>query len=366
VALAAERGLDGVLGAPPGGVEHALRVRELLPGEDSRWDAFVGRHPQGTFFHLTGWSRVVREVFRHTPCHLVAEQGRRWLGVLPMFVTHSWFLGHNLVSVPYAVYGGILADSAEAQAALLQRAAEIARSERAGYVELRNLEARPGHRTTSSLYVTYRKDLPDDRSAVMPSIPKKARAEVRRARDKHGITLQDDCDVDTLFDLFAENKRRLGSPALPRRWFEALHEEFGKAVVIHRAVEPSGRTLSACMSFCFKDTFNAYYSGSLTGVNDTGVMNFLYCAMMEWAVAAGFSRFDFGRSRVDSGPGHFKENMGFVAEPLHYEYLLVGDKARVPEFHPGNPKLALPRRLWSRLPMSMTNRLGARLSRHLP
>ena len=175
-----------------------------------------------------------------------------------------------------------------------------------------------------------------------------------------------DGTVEELFRLFADNKRRLGSPTLPLRWFQALRDEFGKAAVIHRAVEPSGRTIAAVMSFTFKDTVYAYYSGSLPDVNHTGVNNFIYCAIMEWAVENGYRRFDFGRSRADSGPAKFKQNMGFVAEPLHYEYLLVGPGAKLPDFHPSNPKLALPRRVWSKLPMAVCNRLGARLSRFLP
>ncbi len=136
--------------------------------------------------------------------------------------------------------------------------------------------------------------------------------------------------------------------------------------MFHRVVDPQGRSLAAVMSFLFKDTVNAYYSGSLTGINDTGANNLVYCGIMEWAVKEGFTRFDFGRSRVESGPAHFKKNMGFTAEPLHYEYLLVGDHARPPDFHPGNPKLDLPRRIWSKMPTMLANRLGARLSRFLP
>ncbi len=343
-----------------------IRVRELLPGEDSRWDAFVGRHAQGTYFHLTGWRRVVQDVFHHEQHYLVVEQGRRWLGVLPLGLVKSPFLGRNLVSVPYGVYGGPLAENEEALRALLDRAAELGRELGVGYVELRQLEAASGERPASGLYVTFRKDLPDDPAAVLPAIPKKARAEVRKARDKFGLRFETGCDPDVFFGLFAENKRRLGSPSLPRRWFLALQEELGRSVVIHRAVDPEDRTLAAVMSFCFKDTVNAYYSGSLTGVNHTGVNDFIYCGIMEWAVQTGYSRFDFGRSRVDSGPASFKKNMGFVAEPLHYEYLLVGEGARLPDFHPSNPKLDLPRRLWSKLPMALASRLGGRLSRYLP
>lgn len=358
--------------------DEPLRVRELLPGEDARWDSYVSRHPLGTFFHRTGWARTVAEQFRHQPHHLVVEQGRRWLGVLPLFLTRSLFLGRNLVSMPYAVYGGVLADDERAQQALIAQATQLGRELGVGYVELRHLEARAGDRPRSPLYVTFRCELPEDPAEVMARIPKKARAEVRCAREpaapaiegkrreSFGIRVTPDGSVDELFALFAENKRRLGSPSLPRRWFHGLVEEFGKAAVVHRAVDPSGRTLAAVMSFCFKDTVYAYYSGSRSDVNVTGVNNWIYCAIMEWAVEQGYRHFDFGRSRVDSGPAKFKKNMGFEAEPLHYEYVLLGPGAKLPEFHPSNPKLALPRRLWSKMPMAACNFLGARLSRHLP
>jgi FemAB-related protein (PEP-CTERM system-associated) len=248
----------------------------------------------------------------------------------------------------------------------MENAAALGRDLGARYVELRHREVRTGRRPESGLYCTFRKVLPDDPEAVLAAIPKKARAEVRRARDKFGMVLREDCELDEFFTLFATNKRRLGSPSLPRRWFAQLKEEFGRSVALHRAVDGQGRTLAAVMSFCFQDTVSAYYSGSLTGVNKTGVNDFIYWGIMEWAVRMGYSCFDFGRSRVDSGPADFKKNMGFEPEPLHYEYLLVGEGARIPEFHPSNPRLDLPRRIWSNMPLFLTSRLGGRLSRYLP
>jgi FemAB-related protein (PEP-CTERM system-associated) len=360
--------------APP---PAALRVRRALPGEDARWDAYVADHGGATFFHRTGWSRVVQEQFRHDPCHLVAERGREWLGVLPVFLTKSPFLGKNLISLPYAVYGGPLSSDADAHEALMQHVAALGLDLGVGFVELRNLGAGPDANPRSDLYVTFRCDLPDDPSEVMARIPKKRRAEVRAAREpkapasknrreQFGIRVTDDGSTEELFRLFAENKRRLGSPSLPCAWFEGLREEFGRDAVIHRAVEPSGRTVAAVMSFTFGDTVYAYYSGARDDFNHTGVNNYIYCAIMEWAVERGFRRFDFGRSRAGSGPAKFKTNMGFEAEPLHYEYLLIGQGAKIPEFHPSNPKLALPRKLWSKLPLTMSSRLGGRLSRYLP
>ena len=58
--------------------------------------------------------------------------------------------------------------------------------------------------------------------------------------------------------------------------------------------------------------------------------------------------------------------MGFAAEPLTYEYLLLEESAELPEFHPSNPKLRVPQRIWATLPGFVTDRLGGHLSRYLP
>ena len=343
-----------------------LRVRELLPGEDARWDAFVRHHADGSFYHLSGWRKVVEDVFRHNSHYLVAEQGRQWLGVLPLFWVKSPFVGKNLISVPYGVYGGMLAEDPEVRRQLVDAAVSQGQQLGAGYVEMRHVGRNCPDLELSDLYVTFRKELPDEPDAVMPAIPKKARAEVRRARDRFNLGFEEFRDVDQFFEMFAQNKRSLGTPTLPRRWFAALLEEFGSAVVMHRALDAEGQTLAAVMSFCFNDTLCAYYSGSRKSDHKTGVNDMIYCGIMEWAAEKGFRVFDFGRSRRDTGPAKFKKHMGFTAEPLHYEYALVKESASLPEFNPSNPKLRVPQRIWANLPPFVTHRVGGRLSRYLP
>ena len=136
--------------------------------------------------------------------------------------------------------------------------------------------------------------------------------------------------------------------------------------VMHAARDSEGRALAAVMSFIFNDRVCAYYSGSRADSNRTGVNDFIYCRLMEWSVEQGYRVFDFGRSRIDTGPARFKKNMGFTPQPLSYEYMLLKETAELPDFHPSNPKLKLPQRIWSRLPPFVAARLGGRLSRYLP
>lgn len=353
-------------GRPATGDDQAITVRELLPGEDARWDAYVRRHPDATFFHQSGWRRVVHDVFKHEPMYLVAQQGPDWVGVLPLFRVQSPFLGRSLLSVPYGVYGGILADSGAATDVLLGQARRTGEVENVDFVELRQLKPLGRDLETSNLYCTYRKQLPDDPAAIMSQIPKRARAEVRRARDRHHQTCETADDLDLFYRLFVTDKQRLGSPPLPRRWLVALCEEFGDAVVLHVARSQDGTPLAAVMNFCFRDTLHAYYSGSVFSARQTGVNDFIYCRIMEWCVENGLHTFDFGRSRRDSGAARFKKNMGFDPEPLHYQFLLLREGVEIPNFNPSNPKLQVPRRIWSHLPEFVARGLSARLSRYLP
>jgi FemAB-related protein (PEP-CTERM system-associated) len=354
--------------AEPAVLPERLRIRELLPGEDARWDSYVLGHPGGALFHLTGWRRIVDEVFRHKPHYLVAERNKRLVGVLPLFEVRSLFTGRSMISTPYAVYGGPLVeqDDPELVAALVGAARELGRECSAALLELRNRVPVQQFGVGTDLYVTFRKELPEDPGAVLPGIPKRARAEVRRARDRYELRCEESGDLAAFYELFARNKRRLGSPSLPLRWFRALFEEFGPRVVLHLVREPDGRALAGVISFCFKDTVAAYYSGARPEANKTGANDFVYCRIMEWAVERGYRLFDFGRSRRDTGPAAFKKNMGFVEEPLAYDYVLLDPDAKPPQFHPSNPRLLLWQRIWSKLPLWFTTKAGGRLSRSLP
>jgi len=203
------------------------------------------------------------------------------------------------------------------------------------------------------LYVTYKRELPEDPLECLGSIPRKSRAEARKARDR-GLVFEDGCDLVTFHRLFAENKQSLGSPVIPLKQLRAIEEHLGtERVVLHRVREPeSGKVIAAVMSFLYEDQILPYYSGALSGYERLGVNNFMYWKLMEWASEKGIREFDFGRSRKDTGSARFKKNMGFPSIPLAYQYHL-GPGGSLPDLHPGNPKIGIYQKLWRKLPRSV-------------
>jgi len=208
--------------------------------------------------------------------------------------------------------------------------------------------------------------LPPRSADVMARMPKRARAEVRKAIEKHGLSLAEGrWYLPDLERLFLSSKQALGSPGLPRAWFEALLEEFGADVLVH-AVHKDRRVIAATMSFVFRDTLLFYYIGTTPEANrEYSATNFLCTRLQELAVERGLASFDFGRSRVDSGPYQFKQHQGFEPRPLPYRYLLVKSKS-LPSFNPSNPRTERLRRIWAGLPAWLVRPLSGRMMRYLP
>jgi FemAB-related protein (PEP-CTERM system-associated) len=341
-------------------------VRTLAPGDGATaaaWDAFVLACPQATFFHRAGWQRVLGETFRHPTHFLYAERGGRITGVLPLARVKSWLFGHSLASLPFAVYGGVAAEDEASAAALEDEADRLARRLGVQHLECRNVLPRHPEWPRQELYVTFRKPITGDDEQNLLAIPRKQRAMVRKATGR-GLVARHDAGTDRFFALYADNVHRHGTPALPRRWFEALAREFGPACSVLTVEAPDGTPVSSVLSFWFRDEVLPYYAGDAEAARELAANDFKYWSLMQQAAARGARTFDYGRSKLGTGSYAFKKNWGFEPQPLAYEYRLYKRDA-VPQNNPSNAKYKLMIEAWRRLPIGLANRLGPMVVRSL-
>jgi len=343
-----------------------IRVRRLESGDKpgaTRWDAFVAACPQATFFHRAGWQIVIAEVFRHRTHYLFAEQDGAIAGVLPLAHVNSLLFGNALVSLPFAVYGGVAAVNDAAACALEDEAQVLARRLGVDHLELRNVRPRHADWPAQDLYVTFRKAILPDDEANLLAIPRKQRAMVRKGI-KNELRAEIDADARRFFALYADNVHRHGTPAMPRAYFEALLTTFGADAEILTVVAPDGRPLSSVLSFYFRDEVLPYYAGDDEAARDLAANDFKYWELMRRARARGLAVFDYGRSKQGTGSYAFKKHWGFEPTPLHYEYRLYG-RDSVPQNNPSNAKFRLFIEGWRRLPIGVANWLGPHIVRNL-
>ncbi|MGL5838735.1 MAG: GNAT family N-acetyltransferase, partial [Sphingorhabdus sp.] len=90
----------------------------------------------------------------------------------------------------------------------------------------------------------------------------------------------------------------------------------------------------------------------------------MYYALMNHARARGCTRFDFGRSKVESGAYFFKKNWGFEPEPLSYA-TRAADGSNLRDVDPNSPKYKSKIALWQKLPLPVANLIGPWIARGL-
>lgn len=343
-----------------------VTIERLQPqdaGGNAAWDAFVLACPQATFFHRAAWQRILTGVFGHDAYYLVARQGERITGVLPLAHVKSLLFGNALTSLPFAAYAGVAAEDAASAAALEHEAEQLARKLGVQHLELRHLQRQHPDWPEQDLYVTFRKELLPDEEANMLAIPRKQRAMVRKGI-KNGLVSHVDTTVDRFFALYADNVHRHGTPALSKRYFQALQAEFGADCEVLTVSSAEGKPLSTVLSFYFRDEVLPYYAGDDEAARDLAANDFKYWELMRRACARGIRIFDYGRSKQGTGPYAFKKNWGFEPQGLHYEYRLYKREA-VPQNNPANPKYQLMIKTWRKLPIGLANWLGPFVVRSL-
>jgi FemAB-related protein (PEP-CTERM system-associated) len=354
-----------------GGAEQALAslaraapctVKSLVPSAREHWNDYVRRHPEATFFHLVEWERVLVEAFRHRSRYLYAESDGRIVGVLPLVEMKSRLFGHALVSTPFCVYGGILADGEEGQRALAHAVCALGQQLGVDYIEMRNRRRQHPGWQTKDLYVTFRGRIDADPERNMLAIPRKQRAMVRKGMQKN-LQAQVDCDIDRAYGIYSESLRNLGTPVFSRRYLALLKQAFGEQCEV-LTITHEGTPVASVLSFYFRDEVLPYYGGGTAAARNVAANDFMYWQVMERARERGAAMFDFGRSKRGTGSFDFKTHWGFEAEPLQYEYFLVRAK-QIPNLSPNNPRYVRLIEAWRRLPVGLTRLIGPPIARYL-
>lgn len=313
-------------------------------------------HPDGTFFHLAGWRRVIERAFRHPTHYLIAQRNGIVSGVLPLTHVKSLLFGSSLVSNAFAVRGGPIAADEDSLRALEAEAVRLMEILGVPVLEFRDFSAGRGDWLSKpGLYANFRRELAPTVEGNMKAIPRKQRAMVRKGIG-HELHSELDDGIDRLYRVYAESVRNLGTPVFAKSYFSILREEFSTASDVVTILS-GGKAVASVLNFYFRNEVLPFYGGGVAAARRLAANDFLYWEVMRRACERGYRVFDFGRSKVGTGAYAFKRNWGFDPTPLAYQFRLASGRS-IPDLNPLNPKFAMLVAAWKRLPLAVATRLG--------
>jgi FemAB-related protein (PEP-CTERM system-associated) len=338
---------------------------KVSPINDDALAAHLATSAEATPFHDPRWGRAIERATGHRWHVLGAQDAAGTLiGVLPLHVIRSRLFGNALVSSGFSVQGGILADDSRAVAALADAATALARDLGMGEIELRGGPAPAGWAVDSETRCGFVRPLAADADAELAAIPRKHRAEVRKAL-ANPLTVHTGrgaADRATHYAVYAESVRNLGTPVFPSALFSAVLDAFGDDADI-LTIRHEGQAVASVLSLYWRGTVMPYWGGGTRAARGLRANERMYFALMEHARQRGMVQFDFGRSKVGSGPASYKKNWGFEPVALHYSKWTADGTGR--DVNPASGKYEVMTRVWQRLPLWLANRAGPFIARQL-
>jgi FemAB-related protein (PEP-CTERM system-associated) len=330
-----------------------------------RWDAYVESHPAATGYHLAAWAPIFTRAFGHETRYLAAETDGQIVGILPLVIFKSRLLRRFSVSLPFLNYGGIVADTPEAERALLEAAIAETRAAGGKHLELRHSRRHFPDFPCKQHKVAMVLPLEESEEKQWAALDRKVRNQVRKAEKSQLRSTHGGAELlEPFYDVFARNMRDLGTPVYAKSWFHAILEAFparARIVCVWHGEQPA----AASFVFRHRETMEVPWASAIREFNPLCANTYLYWEMLRFTIANKCRHFDFGRSTPGAGTYEFKRQWGAQPHELTWEYWLAADQP-LPDMSPQNPRVQWAIDLWRRLPLPLTKAIGPHIVRNIP
>lgn len=342
-----------------------MQILRLDDSSRERWNAYVRRAPQASFYHRAEWQTINRVSFGHTSAYLAAERDEEIVGVFPLVQLKSPVFGNIACSMPFVNYGGPCADDAGVEAALLAAAAAVTREWGSSYLEIRSRRNLGDTYPWSDHKVSLTIELAADSDQVFNALNRNHRAEIRRAY-KHGFVTKFGPELlDDFYDVLSESWRDLGTPIYGFDYLRSILRTFGDDTRLCVVYDARGVPAAGAMDGLHNGIVEGMWLGMRSDYRKQLVGYVLYWELIKDACERGFRCFHLGRSSKDSGAESFKKKWNARTDQLYWHYMLH-HRADLPSLDPSNPKYQLAIKVWRSLPVSVTQIIGPLVSRSIP
>lgn len=367
-----------------------LTITEMDPGKDSRWEAFVLRHPEATVYHHPAWLGALRREYRQRTLFLACEDSDGTLrGVFPLLYTRGVpfrggpITGPRLSSLPRTPLAGPLALDPAALAALVREAQKRASAHRPSlWLQIKAQGADVGEGVEGIARKAWRESyiVPLAGIAGQPyQIPgSQNRSAIRRAINKaiaSGVRTRPAETEDELriwYRLYLETMRRNVVPARPYRLFQAMWELMRpkglmRLLLAEHQIGDSTRIIGGHLSFFFGSTVTYAFGASSAEDFSLRPNDIIMGQAINDASEAGYRFVDLGEvPEGDDNLGRFKSKWGAERVRMYRYYSPdFPDTEHTASDETESSAALLAKKIWTHLPLAITSWLGDRIYAYL-
>lgn len=317
-------------------------------------------------YDTPAWQSVIRKTFSKKIETIYQPDGGLYSNGLFLTYFTSRLFGKFAVSNPFVNYGGPVKNNRSDWPELIRLLRSRLNEKNLDFIELRLDEKIDEDLPLKEHKVTFMLDLEKNEEDQLASFKAKVRSQVKRPMKDGFTSISGGLDkLDDFYAIFTRNMRDLGTPVLPKKFFENILTEIPDSAFIAVVNSPEGKAVAASFLIRHHEVMEIPWASSLREYNRFSPNMLLYWESLKLSIEKGCKVFDFGRCTPGSGTYKFKKQWGAEEKPLYWYYILPQGED-LPEINPDNPKYKLMISVWQKLPLFIVNRLGPLLIKNIP
>lgn len=314
-----------------------IEILELSEAFEASYEEFIRNRSDSNIYHTLEWKNLIEKVYSFDSHYLLAFEGHKLVGVLPLFYANTLVKGRRYTSIPFSHHVPLLADSEVARHKLLSSLFGLMEAYRVPQSELRNI-----FQTDNSRVKLYSQNF-------LTSIELKlTKGELWNNLNKSSIqrsikkAVKSDLEIDSsntleayrsFYELQAITRKKQGAPMYSYSLFENLANlcapmGYSKCYLARCGKKP----VAGLIVLSFGTTAIYGYGGSLDDPDYLAMRPnhlLMWNAMLD-AKNSNYATFDMGSTPENHDTLlRYKKGWGGATERLYYSYVFSGKRSQV-------------------------------------
>jgi hypothetical protein len=340
-----------------------MDTRRIGRSEVDQWEQYVEENPT-IAWQTYYWSHMLR---RHYPMEfhpVAAFMDNSIKGIMPLYIVKGLKGKTNIISVPFAVGGGITADNSETEQALVKYAIALYKEKRANRVIFKQYKHRlDGDFSTDDNYYNKELDLTVGPEKLFHDISEVNQKHVREADPYETRLVFPSEDINGFYKLLLVHHRNHGIPCVSKRWIQDLigFKMYRVALLLLENDIVAGTLVKE-----HKQTV----SFPFTATPDTSAKSDMFAYQLYWKLIRKFSMegkaiFHSGRIPKNNTTHGYRLGWGGQKHLYYYQYYPnTGGDSHFKAQQSAKRKMISS--VWKKLPLGVTALLGPKIVRYFP
>ncbi len=341
-----------------------MKIEIIDENKKDAWEEYIDKQPKAIAWQSYKWFDVLKKHYQVDFYPIAAFEDNEIKGILPLYNLKTSSKKNLLISVPYAVAGGIVSDNSEAEKLILDKAIEFANKFNQNRIVFKQYKHKvEGALTTDENYCNKELSLSKDIDSVWNSISEFNRGKIESVKNLTYEIEHPSKNIDEFYNFLFKHHQRKGIPCTGKSWIRDLVDSGMYSISV---LKYKKKVAAATMIKEFKDTISLPFSCTSDPKSEVfDLIYVLYWELIKKYALEGINIFHSGRLPKSGEADQFRQGWGGTTYNYYYQYFPQTNQKT--EF---NVKRSSKRRLfekvWKITPSSITKIIGPQIVKRFP